>query len=118
MRLLSDRKYKEIEENLKNRYKNTKTEYKSRELFDEIIIHVPKIDLKFCKNYINKQYGTIMKLRVEMDNNLHYIYLNTNKEKYDKIKKQRLRHQERFKWIYAQIKDEDVFLKNAKIVKE
>lgn len=59
-----------------------------------------------------------MKLRVEMDNDLHYAYMNTTKEKYDKIKRQRLKHQERFKWIYAQIKDEDVYLKNAKIIKE
>lgn len=115
---LSDKKYKEIKETLENRYKNTKVEYRPRELLDEIIVHVPRIDLKFCKNYINKQYGDIMKLRVEMDNDLHYTYMNTTKEKYDKIKKQRLRHQERFKWIYAQIKDEDVYLKNAKIPKE
>jgi hypothetical protein len=115
---LSDKKYKEIKETLENRYKNTKVEYRPRELLDEIIVHVSRIDLKFCKNYINKQYGDIMKLRVEMDNDLHYTYMNTTKEKYDKIKKQRLRHQERFKWIYAQIKDEDVYLKNAKIPKE
>ena len=114
---LSDKKYKEIKETLENRYKNTKVEYRPRELLDEIIVHVPRIDLKFCKNYINKQYGDIMKLRVEMDDDLHYTYMNTTKEKYDKIKKQRLRHQERFKWIYAQIKDEDVYLKNAKITK-
>lgn len=118
MKSLSDKKYREIKENLENRYKGVVIEYRSRELFDEIIINVPKIDLKFCKNYISKQYGTIMKLRVEMDNDLRYIYMNTTKEKYNKIKKQRLKHQERFKWIYAQIKDEDVYLKNAKIIKE
>lgn len=115
---LSDRKYQEIRENLEKRYKITRIEYRPRELFDEIVIGVLPIDFKFCKNYISKQYGMIMKLRVEMDNELHYIYMNTTKEKYDKIKKQRLKHQERFKWIYAQIKDEDVYLKNAKITKE
>lgn len=115
---MSDLKYKEIKEDLEKRYKAIKVEYKYRELFDEITIVVLEKDLKFCKNYINRQYGSIMKLRTEMDNHLHYIYLNTTREKYDKIKKQRLRHQERFKWIYAQIKDEDVYLKNAKIVKE
>ena len=115
MKLLSVKKYEEIKKNLEKRYKSIKVEFRPRELFDEIKIQVLPIDFKFCKNYISKQYGMIMKLKVEMDSELHYIYLNTTKEKYDKIKKQKLKHQERFKWIYAQIKDEDAFLKNAKI---
>lgn len=115
---MSDKTYLEIKENIEKRYKGTKITYRKRELFDEIIFVVPRVHLKFCKNYIAKKYGLIVKLKSEIDDTLDYIYLNTSKEKYNQIKKQRLKHQERFKWIYAQIKDEDVFLKNAKIIKE
>lgn len=109
-----DKMYWEIKEKLLKR-RASLVMFRERELFDEIVITMPRAENKFIKNFIYREYKNVMKLRVESNDRLIYTYMNTTKEKYDRIKNDRLRHQERFKWLYAQIKDEDVFLKNAKI---
>ena len=88
-----------------------------RDLFDDIRFDAPRGKKSEVIQFIMHNYKDIMKLRANMDDTLMYMYLEVDKEKLEKVKKDMAKHTQRFKWLYAQIKDEEVFVKNAIIRK-
>lgn len=85
-----------------------------RDLFDDIRFEVPRGSKGKVLSFIMGHYRDTMKLRADIDDTLSYTFLEAKKDKVEKVKKDLLNHKRRFKWLYEQIKDEEVFLKNVK----
>ena len=105
-----DKMYETIKANIFKRF-GVKTVRRKRDLFDDIVIVSNDMIKGKIVSYIYTNYKSYMKLRVDMDNTLIYSYILVSQEKVDKVKKQK----QRFKWLYEQIKDEEIFLKTAKV---
>ena len=88
---------------------------RKRDLFDDIIIRTNDFTKGKIVSYIFTNYKAYMKLRVDIDDTLIYSYMLVSKDKKEKVQKQLQNQKQRFKWLYEQIKDEEVFLKNCKV---
>lgn len=109
-----DKMYETIKANIFKRF-GVNTIRRKRTLFDDIVIVSNDMIKGKIVSYIYTNYKTYMRLRVDMDNVLIYSYLLVSQEKIDKVKKQIQNQKQRFKWLYEQIKDEEIFLKTAKV---
>ena len=112
-----DAMYEKIKTELSSKF-SAKIRMNKRELFDDVIIYVPKQNRSKVISYIFSNYKKIMKLRVDNDNQLIYMYCRASKDKIHTVKEKIALHKHRFKWLYEQIKDEEVFLKNVEEIKE
>lgn len=112
-----DTEFRKIKEEICSRFEATVT-IRKKPMFNDIIIKVPRINRGKLIVYILNNYSSLLKLRVDEDEILTYAYYGVSQRKMDEIQKDLKNHKRRFKWLYEQIKDEEVFIKNAKIIKE
>lgn len=91
---------------------------RKKPLFYDMEIKTTPFYKKKVMSYIYSKYHKFLRLRVDMDDALIYTYLLVPEKRIEKVKADMKDHQRRFKWLYAQIKDEEIFIKNAKIIKE
>lgn len=112
-----DQQFLEIKNELKKEFGATAI-LKKKPLFYDIEIKTTPFYKKKVMSYIYSKYHRFLRLRVDMDDVLIYTYLLVSEKRMEKVKTDMKDHQRRFKWLYAQIKDEEVFIKNAKIIKE
>lgn len=109
-----DKMYEAIKANVFKRF-GINIIRRKKYLFDDIVIISNDMIKGKIVSYIYTNYKTYMKLRADIDNTLIYTYLLVNEEKINKIKRQLQNQKQRFKWLYEQIKDEEIFLKTAKV---
>ena len=109
--------YQEIKQRLEKDLK-VKVRYKEKSLFPDITIELNGVRKGMVISYVMSHYSEFLKLRVNDDNTLIYTYLVVSEKKLKRIKEDLTNHKRRFKWLYAQIRDEEIFIKNAKIIKE
>lgn len=109
-----DKMYETIKANIFKRF-GVNIIRRKRDLFDDIIIRTNDFTKGKIVSYIFTNYKTYMKLRVDIDDTLIYSYMLVSKDKKEKVQKQLQNQKQRFKWLYEQIKDEEVFLKNCKV---
>lgn len=112
-----DKMYETIKANIFKRF-GVNTVRRKRTLFDDIVIVSNDMTKGKIVSYIYANYKAYMKLRVDIDDTLIYSYMLVSKDKKEKIQKQLQNQKQRFKWLYEQIKDEEVFLKNCKVEDE
>ena len=89
----------------------------NKPLFDDIKILVMPNYKHDVISYIYNHYRGILCLRVnfdEKDDYLIYSYMKASKEKIENIDKITKKQTQRMKWLYGQIKDNTIFLKNVK----
>ena len=111
-----DNIYNNIKLDLENTF-NVIVHKRKRTLFDHIIIYIkPNYEGKIV-SYIFSKYKNYLKLRVKSNNKLIYTYIVSDKNKISNIQKKLKKDKFRFKWLYEQIKDEEMFLKNVKEIK-
>lgn len=109
--------YETIKNELSSKF-SVKIRRRKRELFDDVIIYVQKQYKSKVISYIFSKYKKIMKLRVDNDDQLIYMYCRADKDKINEVRIKLKQHKHRFKWLYEQIKDEEVFLKNVEEIRE
>jgi len=112
-----DQQFLKIKNELKKEFGATAI-LKKKPLFYDIQIGTNPLYRTKVMTYIYSRYHKFMRLRVDMDDALIYTYLLVPEKRIEKIKADMEDHKRRFRWLYAQIKDEEIFIKNAKIIKE
>lgn len=117
MNLYMDKQFLRIREELQKEF-GAKVILKKKPLFYDIVVRVTPVQRKKVMAHIYSRYHKFLKLRVDLDDSLIYTYMSVSQKRMEQVKRDMKNHQRRFKWIYAQIKDEEVFIKNAKIIEE
>ena len=112
-----DAMYEKIKAELSSKF-SAKIRMNKRELFDDVIIYVSRQNRSKVISYIFSNYKKIMKLRVDNDDQLIYAYCRASEDKIRTVKENMVLYKHRFKWLYEQIKDEEVFLKNVEKINE
>lgn len=112
-----DQQFLKIKNELKKEFGATVI-LKKKPLFYDIEIKTTPLLRKKVMAHIYSKYHKFLRLRVDLEDSLIYTYLLVSRKRIEQVKEDMKDHQRRFKWIYGQIKDEETFIKNAKIKEE